>query len=198
MPAAPVEDAEYDEDAPWSRDWQPDPHLIPAVLAAGNRAIASIKSKQDRCWLVAGLKVEGLTAEDMRDRLKCSLRLIRSLLAEDMTTVCLLYHAESMAFREELRLSRHELTVRTRELSDTVAEAIRVREQRDRMIDMAMTGDPIRVCRRAGHVMDKYNTYTDPGTGKTSCRQCRHDAVKRSRDRNNSGITADAQRHESG
>lgn len=170
----------YDLDTDWAEDWSPDHGLVPAVLAA-SRPISTITAKQDRCWLVAGLKESGLTADDIADRLKCSLRLVRTLLAEDMATVCRAYHAEAETFGEELRLTRHELAVRTRELVDVQAEADRVREQRDRMIDMAMTGEKVQVCARAGHLLDRYTVYVHPATGKRSCRKCRAEAVLRCR-----------------
>lgn len=175
----------YDEDTDWAEDWEPDHLLVPAVLAA-SRPIATIAAKQDRCWLVAGLKVAGLTADDMADRLKCSLRLVRTLMAEPMTLVCRMYLAEADAFGEELRLVRHELAVRTRHLELERDEAERVRDQRDRMLDMVLTGEPIAVCRRAGHLMDKYNTYVHPKTKKRSCRACRYDATIRLRGRQQS------------
>lgn len=178
---------EYDEDAPWAEGWSPDLMLVPAVLAAGNRPIATITNTQDRCWLIAGLRAEGLTAEDIRDRLHCSLRLVRSLIALDMTTVCRMYHTEAKAFAEELRLTQHELGVRTQELANVAAEAGRVREQRDRMIDAAMTGGQIKLCHR-NHVMDKYNTYTRPD-GREECRTCRNEAVQRHRAGNAGAIS---------
>lgn len=180
----------YDLDTPWSKGWSPDHGLVPAVLAA-SRPIATIASKQDRCWLVAGLKATGLTADDIADRLKCSLRLVRTLLAEDMAKVCEVYFDQADTFTEELRLARHELAVRGRELAEAAAEATRVREQRDRLIDMAVTGEPIKVCRRGQHVMDRYNTYEHPATGKKSCRKCRYDALRRHRGQDEvTGVTS--------
>ncbi|AUX82295.1 DNA binding protein [Mycobacterium phage Blocker23] len=172
--------AVYDTDTDWAKTWEPDHGLVPAVLAAGTRPIASVPARQDRCWLVAGLKVAGLTADDIADRLRCSLRLVRTLLAEDMTKVCLAYFAEADHFADELRLVRHELTVRTVQLDRERAEHGRVREQRDRLIDMAITGEPVRLCRHQ-HLLDKYNTYVHPRTGKVSCRTCRAEAVERYR-----------------
>lgn len=180
----------YDSDTDWAEHWEPDVQLVPAVLAA-SRPISTLTAKQDRCWLVAGLKVYGLTAEDMADRLKCSLRLVRTLMAEPMTLVCRMYLAEADAFAEELHLVRHELAVRTRHLDLERAEHGRVREQRDRMLDALVTGEPISVCRRGGHLMDKYNTYTHPKTGKRSCRKCRYDALRRHRGQDEiTGVTS--------
>lgn len=173
------EPAPYDLDTDWAENWSPDHGLVAAVLAR-QRSIATITAKQDRCWLVAGLSQAGLAGADIADRLKCSMRLVRKLQAEDMTTVCRAYHHEAESFGEELRLTRYELAVRTRELADVLAEATRVREQRNRLIDMAMTGEPIKLCKNQ-HVLDRYTTYTHPKTGKVSCRTCRHDAVERYR-----------------
>lgn len=160
--------------------WQPDHQLIAAVLA-GPRSIRTLRSKPDRCWVVAGLCAEGMTAENQADRLKTSVRTIRTIMSEPMTKVFRLFFAESEAFAEELHLVQHELQIRTVALAEITAEEGRVRAQRDRMIDMAMTGEPVRVCSRAGHVMDKYNTYRHAKTGKTACRLCRYNAQRRAR-----------------
>lgn len=159
--------------------WRPDPQLVPAVLAR-SRPIRTLTSKADKCWVVAGLHVQGLTAEEILDRLKCSLRLVRTLLADPMTKVFILYHAEVATFREELSLTSHELRTTAQAAREAQAEHARVREQRDRLIDMAMTGEPVRLCKH-GHVMDRYNTYVCPTTGKRSCRTCRREAKAASR-----------------
>lgn len=160
--------------------WQPDHQLIAAVLA-GPRALRTIKTKPDRCWCVAGLCAEGMTADAIADRLRTSVRTIRTIMSEPMTKVFRLFFAEAEAFAEELHLVQHELQVRTVALAEVTAEEERVRYQRDRMIDAAMCGEPVRVCKRAGHVMDRYNTYEHPLTGKKSCRLCRYNAQRRAR-----------------
>ena len=69
--------------------WEPDEQLVPAVLASVRGYSMAALSFPDRCWVVAGLTLAGLTAEEIAERLACSLRLVRSLRAEDMTQVCL-------------------------------------------------------------------------------------------------------------
>lgn len=161
--------------------WVPDLQLVPALLAQP-RPMRTLVSKFDRFWAVAGLKEDGYTAEDIADRLRpCSLRQVRTILSNPVTKVFRMYFNEANTFGEELRLAQHELRTQRQSLDDITAEEGRVRAQRDRMIDAAICGEPVRVCRRAGHLMDRYNTYRDPRTGKTSCRLCRYNATRRAR-----------------
>lgn len=127
-------------------------------------------SLADRSWVVAGLTLAGLTAKDIAERLGCSLRLVRSIRAEDMTQVCVLMQSESQNFADELRLSKSEHEVTRREAIEALAEAGRVRRQRDRLLDEKITGGE--VCSR-GHQMDRYNTYVQEKTGKRFCRACK-------------------------
>lgn len=159
--------------------WQPDEQLIAAILAAP-RHHSELASKTDKCWVVAGLTADGWTAEDIRDRLKCSLRLVRTLIADPRTKVFLLYLARMEASTQELALVQHELRTTSITLAQCRAERDRVKRQRDNLIDAAMTGEPIRLCKH-GHLLDKYNTYEHPATGKKSCRTCRRKAKQDSR-----------------
>ena len=171
--------------------WQPDHQLIAAVLAR-TRHHSAIGCKTDKCWVVAGLtESERMKAEDIADRLHCSLRMVRSLLAEPRTKAFRMYFREAATFREELSLSQHELRVRTSELAAARREADRLREQKDRLIDAAMTGEPIRLCKH-NHVMDRYNTYEHPATGKKSCRTCRRKAKADSRRNSDTTVSSTA------
>lgn len=164
--------------------WRPDEQLIAAILAAP-RNHSELASKTDKCWVVAGLTADGMTAEDIRERLRCSLRLVRTLQADPRTKVFMLYLAKVDAARQEAALISHELRTTSISLAQCRAELDRVKRQRDNLIDAAMTGEAVKLCRRGQHVMDKYNTYEHPATGKRSCRTCRREAKARSR----SGVT---------
>lgn len=161
--------------------WEPDEQLVPSVLASpkASKRMQDLPGP-DRCWLVAGLTVHGLTAKDIADRTGCSIRLVKSIRAEDMTQVCVVALRETKAFDAELRLVRSELAVKDREQAETEAELGRVRLQLDRMIDAQITGGAVPVC-SAGHAMTPYNTYIQKSTGKRFCRECHRDRQKRYR-----------------
>lgn len=160
--------------------WRPDAQLVAAVLAKP-RHHSELASKTDKCWVVAGLTADGMVAEDIADRLKCSLRLIRTLIADPRTKVFRMYLAAMEASVQELALVQHELRTTTIALDQRTAELARMTAQRNRLIDMAAVGEPIKLCRRGQHIMDRYNTYEHPATGKRSCRTCRREAKARSR-----------------
>lgn len=126
----------------------------------------------DRCWLVAGLTLYGLTAKDIADRLSCSIRLVKTIRAEDMYWVCFLKQQEAKTFTDEVRLVRSELTVTTQTLSEMAAECERLRGQLGNVI--AARSLPDRVC-SGGHEMNRYNTYVQASSGKRFCRQCHRD-----------------------
>lgn len=171
--------------------WHPDHHLVDAILAGSSTTVADL-SGPDRSWVVAGLTRAGLTAEDIADRLKpCSLRLVRSIRAEPMTLVCHMYQDEASHFADELRMVSVELTRALADLRAERDEAARVREQRDRMIDSMAIGEPVRLCRRGAHVMDRWNTYVHAKTGKKQCRACRREREQERRDAAKIMVTLD-------
>lgn len=151
--------------------WAPDEQLVPAILASGKR-VDGMKQLDgpDRCWVVAGLTVAGLTAEDIADRLDCSLRLVRSIRAEDMTQVCVIMARESRNFADELRLARADAKAKTQELDETNAELVRTKGQLSRLIDAQIVG--ARLCGKCGTPMVGYNVYVHKKTGKEYCREC--------------------------
>ena len=152
--------------------WQPDQQLVPAVLAAprATRPMADLAGP-DRAWVVAGLTLAGMTAEEIADRLACSLRLVRTIRAEDMTAVCLLYQAESEHFADELRLARSEAGRLTSELADAHAQIRALRDQVARLI-----GTPL--CRKCGEPLVGYNLYVEPGSKRRRCRNCHRNRQK--------------------
>lgn len=127
-------------------------------------------SASDRCWLVAGLTLAGVTAQDIADRLSCSLRLVRTIRAEDMTQVCFLAQQREAALADEVRKTElaHRLT--TRELAEANTDMDRLRLQLDQIIDAHVAGT-LSVFPRCGHPKVGYNVYEHGG--RTYCRECR-------------------------
>lgn len=162
--------------------WHPDDQLIPAVLAGGPQRMADL-GPADRAWVVAGLRLKGHTAEAIADRLACSLRLVRSVSAEPITAVAMLYMREVEAFTDTYRMTDMEVQRLSRALADTAAERDRYKDQLDRMIDRMMTGEAVPTFGKCGHPRTRYNTYTAPKTGKESCRMCHADAQAAYRER---------------
>lgn len=160
------------------RRWEPDLQLIPAVLAGGGRKMSQLDTP-DRCWVVAGLTVAGLTAEEIADRLDCSLRLVRSIRAEDMTAVCTYVQTESKNFTDELRLSVSQARQTATRLSQVEAELARTKGKLDRMIDAHIVG--AKCCPKCSTPMTGYNLYV--WNGKDYCRECHRQRSKLHRDR---------------
>ncbi len=125
-------------------------------------------SAPDRCWLVAGLTLARLTAEDIADRMSCSLRLVRTIRAEDMTQVCLRMQEETHAFSDEVRLARSELRSARAALTAVTAERDRLRAQLDRLLDSHAVGAP--PCRACGTPIHGYNAYV--WRDRKFCREC--------------------------
>jgi hypothetical protein len=123
----------------------------------------------DRSWLVAGLTLAGLTADDIADRLACSLRLVRTIRAHPMTAVCQQVQNEARAFTDELRLVRTELTAARLALARAVTERDRARAQVARTLAAAPD-----TCRSGAHLMTPYNTYLR-ADGRRMCRACHRD-----------------------
>lgn len=145
-------------------------------------------SMADRCWIVAGLTIHGLTANEIAHKMWCCVRQVKAIRAEDLYQVCLLMQREARHFTDEVRLVRSELSVAARTLSEVEAERDRLREQRDRLLTARMSGAPL--CGKGLHPMTPYNTYTEPGTGAKRCRECKRQRVAdcRARRRNSTNI----------
>lgn len=126
-------------------------------------------SAADRSWVVAGLTLAGLTAEEIRDRLACSLRSVRAIRAEPMTQICLIYQREVDNFANEMRLAVSSSAGLRRALHDATIERDRLRSQLDNVLDARMVGESVDVCGR-GHLLTAYNTYIN--NGRRWCREC--------------------------
>lgn len=135
-------------------------------------------SGPDRSWLVAGLTLAGVTAQDIADRLSCSLRLVRTIRAEDMTQVCYLAQQQLKTMADDLRQAQLAERLTSRDLTKSQAETARARVQVDDLLDALATGG-IETFPRCGHPKVKYNVYSSKG--KDYCRECRADWDKNKR-----------------
>ena len=160
------------------RRWAPDLQLIPAVVAGSGRKMSQLTTP-DRCWVVAGLTLLGLTAEEIADRLDCSLRLVRSIRAEDMTAVCTYVQTESKNFTDELRLAQMHGRQAAGMLAQSQSELERTKGKLDRMIDAHIVG--ARCCPKCSTPMTGYNVYVC--NNKEYCRECHRQRSRLHRER---------------
>ncbi|OMC08541.1 hypothetical protein [Mycolicibacterium fortuitum] len=150
--------------------WEPDAQMVAAVLSMpkASRKMTEL-SDADRSWLVAGLTLAGVTAQDIADRLSCSLRLVRAIRAEDMTQMAYIAQDETRKLGDDLRVERCEHSVTRRTLAEAEAENSRLRMQLDQLVDAIQAGSVDSF--RCGHPRVKYNVYSHGG--KQYCRECR-------------------------
>jgi len=127
-------------------------------------------SGPDRSWLVAGLTLAGLTAQAIADRLSCSLRLVRTIRAEDMTQVCLIAQSREAALHDEMRKMELEYRLARLGMDAKEAENNRLRMQLDQIIDAHSAGG-MSTFRRCGHPKVRYNVYRY--RDREYCRECR-------------------------
>jgi hypothetical protein len=156
--------------------WAPDDQLLPALLAGSTTIRYADLARGDRAWAIAGLRLNGVTAEAIADQMDCSLRQVRAVAAEPAAILARFYMVESEAFADTLRMLQGDLARLSRELTETAAERDRYKGHLGRMIDAALVGDLGPTFARCGHPKTRYNTYTAPKTGKTSCRMCHAEA----------------------
>lgn len=149
--------------------WAPDDGLVAAVRSGGGRHQMSELDTPDRCWLVAGLTLAGMTAEDIRDRLSCSLRLVRAIRAEPMTQLAVIYQREVEAFANEMRLASSAAAEHRRAMTEVVSERNKLKEQLDRVLDARLVGETVDACGK-GHLMVGWNVYWHGG--RRWCREC--------------------------
>lgn len=163
-----------------SERWTPDEHLADAALV-GSQHMRQL-ADPDRAWVVAALKIKGLTAERIADLLHCSLRQVRAVAAEPATILATLYMVEREAFASESRMSASEIARLDGELKAALRRNDETMGRLSRMITMfAPEGEPGTFS--CGCPKTRYNTYVHPATGKTSCREHRRLAVAAHRER---------------
>lgn len=113
--------------------WEPDLHLLVHAKMGGCRAVDL--TGPDRAWVVAGLTAAGLTADEIADRLHCSLRLVRQIKAEPMTIVA----TYALGIQEKLDSARSLIgRLRRDHTSEMKRAATRIKQveyQRDQYIE---------------------------------------------------------------
>lgn len=158
--------------------------MVAAVLSApkASRKMTEL-SGPDRSWLVAGLTDAGVTAQDIADRLGCSLRLVRSIRAEDMTQMAWLWLESERKAADDLRAEKSEHALTRRELAESERECARLRTQHDQLVIKLQRIRGRDVTFGCGHPMVDYNTYKS--NGRRYCKECRRkrEAVRRARRR---------------
>lgn len=128
-------------------------------------------SAADRSWLVAGLSVRGMVAEEIAARTHCSLRLIRTIRSWEMTQVCRWVLARVGVVERELGAERAAHQVTRRELAVCRGEVSRLRAQLGEVV--AAHAEGAVAVFRCGHPRTRYNTYRWGAGGRSYCRECR-------------------------
>ncbi len=164
-----VSDAEG-VDGPVAR-WVPDELLVASVMGSPRafRGMTELPGA-DRAWLVAGLTLSGLTAADIASRLSCSLRLVKSIRAEDMTAVSVWAQRQVQVLSDQVRAEQVAHAASRQELGRVRVEADRLRRQVEDLVAVLARADKD-VFPRCGHVKAKFNTYTHGRSER--CRECR-------------------------
>ncbi|BBC28617.1 hypothetical protein [Mycobacterium phage PR] len=156
-----------------SERWEPDNSIVEVALSTpkSTRRMTDL-SGPDRSWLVAGLTLWGMTAQEIADRLSCSLRLVRTIRAEEMTQVCYLAQEREAALTDEVRQLDMAARMLRRERDCALQEVARLRAQLDQVIDAHVTG-VLETFPKCGHPKVGYNVYKR--AGRSYCRTCRRD-----------------------
>jgi hypothetical protein len=168
--AAGVVDLDREPDgSEWVR-WEPDSQIVAAVLGSPRSPARLVDmSGPDRCWLVAGLSVAGLTAKDIAERTGCSLRLVRAVRAEPMTAVCVHAFSEFRVLTDDLRREGIAHAATRNELAAVCRERDRLRSQFEQVVKKLPTQEPIAKCYR-DHPLIGDNVYRH--RGRDYCREC--------------------------
>jgi hypothetical protein len=102
--------------------WQPDDGLVEKVRLGGC-GIRDL-TNADRAWVVVSLSALGWTAQDIADRMECSLRLIRNIKAESAAELAIyaLYLqkqllAVSGTCRLEISIARQQLDIQATQIA---------------------------------------------------------------------------------
>ena len=162
--------------------------LVPALLAGSTTCQAGLDGC-DRVWaIVVMTDDEGMTAEAIAERVGCSLRSVRTVLADPAAVLLRMYRREAETFERELAMTSGEVARLSDCLAETAAERDRLAVQRDRLL-------AVHLAERAGEThscgcpVTRYNTYISP-SGKRGCRRHRAEAVARHRARARETSTA--------
>lgn len=167
--------------------WEPDPLVADAARAAARSHIPlTAMPLLDRCFYVAELTAQGVTAKEIADLSGCGERLVKYARAEAATIMALATRKETVQAEKELREERGRIQVLQFELALALSSVERLRGQRDQMVDKLKTDGRIKAL-PCGHPDIDYNiyTYTDRSGEKprerTACRQCGRDRLAKYR-----------------
>ena len=130
--------------------WAPDDSLVEKVRLIGHpMAEVSRCSNADRVWAVVSLSALGWTAQEIADRMECSLRLIRNIKAE--------HAAELAAYALQLRTQliavstscQREVTTLRMQVSAQNTQIDQLRRQRSDLISQLQLAQALTPVRRA-------------------------------------------------
>lgn len=115
--------------------WVPDEHLVHTAMVS--RVDVRALPAPDRAYLVASLMDRGLTAEETAQRLTCSLRLVRQIIADPVCHVMEYALGAAGTAAQVTSASQRDIAAARRDRDRALAEAQRYRAQRDQLVDMA-------------------------------------------------------------
>lgn len=170
--------------------WVPDDSMVVEVLCSPRSFLRMTGlSAADRAWLVAGLSVRGLTAEEIAARTHCSLRLVRTIRSWEMTAVCEWVHSRVVVLEGEVSAARSSGVFLSGELGVARREVARVRGQVDQLVAKLSAGEKVGVF-RCGHLRVDWNVYVQRGVdgkgvgfSREFCRECNNARASRYRER---------------
>lgn len=113
--------------------WRPDAALVFTVRAR-TLPIGEL-GPLDRAWLVAALTHEGWTVAAIAARLGCSLRLIQTIKADNLTRIALYALTTEARLIAESSLRRMESRLAAQTIHDRDQQIARLLTQRDAMLD---------------------------------------------------------------
>ncbi|WP_263999414.1 hypothetical protein [Mycobacterium yunnanensis] len=156
-----------------------DSHLVSAVMSTpkAGRAMTELAGP-DRAWLVAGLTAAGVTAQDIADRLRCSLRLVRSIRADPVTQLCECILRADQVASDQARSEWVDHMATRAELRRVRTEMARLQVQLDQLVAESTSGR-LTTFPKCRHPKTKYNVYSHGG--RDHCRQCRRENKARAR-----------------
>jgi len=180
-----------DEDSTEPLDWLPDSIMVDEVNGSPKSFLHMTRLPHpDRAYLVAGLTVRGMKAEEIADRTHCSLRLIRTIRSWEMTDVCKWVHGQTIELEGQLSKERSAHSLTRRELEDSVAREARLQRQLDQLVAALGRGEKIETFRGCKHPKVAWNTYTQNGVdakgrpfSREFCRECNNDRATQYRAR---------------
>lgn len=167
-------DPGYIPDGKAAPRWQPDMQLVPAILLTPRwpRHLTDY-DEPDRCWIIAGVDLAGWSANEIKDRIGGSIRLIRDLRSLPFTELCKLMQTEITRLETDLRVEQISHAATQNALAGEIRAAGRLKTQLDQVLDLRVVGEQVELCSRGKHPMVKYNQYIHGG--KVRCRACRQE-----------------------